>query len=137
VGITIKGVSAVGLFSALINNASSYPAEKAQKEYQKLLANGENVEVAYKLVRDILLFTPKRLILVDIQGMTGKKTEIMSVPYRSIQRFSVETAGHFDLDAELKIWVSGQHEPIQKTFSSAVNIYDVQAVIAEAVAGAG
>jgi hypothetical protein len=135
VGITIKGVSAVGLFSALINNASNFSAEKAQKEYQKLLANGENIEVAYKLVRDVLLFTPKRLILVDIQGITGKKTEIMSIPYRSIKRFSVETAGHFDLDAELKIWISGQNEPIQKTFSSAVNIYDVQAVIAQAVAG--
>jgi len=54
----------------------------------------------------LFIFTNKRLILVDKQGITGKKIEYFSVVYKSISRFSIETAGNFDLDAELKIWIS-------------------------------
>lgn len=64
------------------------------------MLEGENVEAAFKLVRDLIVFTEKRLILVDKQGITGKKTEFQSIPYKSISRFSVETAGRFDLDSE-------------------------------------
>ena len=67
--------------------------------------------MAFKLLRDVYIFTSKRLILVDKQGLTGKKVEMLSIPYRAISRFSVETAGHFDLDAELKIWISSGVEP--------------------------
>lgn len=67
-----------------------------------VLITGETVSLAFKLVRDLIVFTDFRLILVDKQGMTGKKVEYKSIPYRSISRFSVETSGHFDLDAELK-----------------------------------
>jgi hypothetical protein len=63
------------------------------------------VHTAYLLIRDTILFTDRRLILIDKQGITGKKTEYHSIPYRSITHFAVETAGTFDLDAELKIWV--------------------------------
>ncbi|MGL5352561.1 MAG: PH domain-containing protein, partial [Clostridium sp.] len=64
------------------------------------------------------------------QGVTGKKVEYHSVPYRAITNFKVETAGHFDLDAELTIYISGS-EPIQKTFSGGSNIYEVQGILAE------
>ena len=63
-----------------------------QKKNYRILLEGENVNAAFKLVRDIIVFTDKRLILVDKQGLTGKKTEIQSIPYKSISRFSVETA---------------------------------------------
>ncbi len=125
----------MGLFGSLIGNASNFSPEAATKEYGHLLASGETIEVAYKLVRDMFIFTPKRLILVDVQGMTGKKIEVKSIPYRSITFFSVETTGHFDLDAELKIWISGQESPVEKTFSKSVSIYEVQAVLAQAIAG--
>lgn len=62
-----------------------------------------------------------------------KKVEYLSIPYKSIVRFSVETAGTFDLDAELKIWLSGQDLPIEKTFNKSTNIYDVQRTLAEYV----
>jgi len=55
------------------------------------------------LIRALFVFTNKRLILVDKQGLTGNKVEYHSLPYRIITHFSVETAGHFDLDAELKV----------------------------------
>ncbi|MGX1251472.1 hypothetical protein RKD48_003983 [Streptomyces ambofaciens] len=88
----------------------------------------------YLLIRDTILFTDRRLILVDKQGITGKKTEYHSIPYRSITHFAVETAGHFDLDAELKIWLSGSQAPIQKTFTKGVDIYEVQAILTQFVA---
>ncbi|MDF2535809.1 MAG: hypothetical protein K0R18_1968 [Bacillales bacterium] len=125
----------MGLFDGLLGNASSMSVEEAEKEYGYILASGEKIEVAYKLVRDMFIFTPKRLILIDVQGFTGKKVEVNSIPYRSIIRFAVETAGHFDLDAELKIWISGQQLPIVKKFNKNVNIYEVQAILAEAIAG--
>ena len=59
------------------------------------------------------MFTNYRLIFIDKQGMTGKKVDYHSIPYKAITQFKVETAGHFDLDAELTIWVSGQSHPLK------------------------
>ena len=121
----------MGLFNGIIGNASEVNLEKIQEEYGKLLGPTEKLEKAYKLIRDMILFTNKRMILIDKQGVTAKKVEYRSVPYRAITNFSVESAGHFDLEAELKIYISGMDAPIQKTFGTGVNIYEVQAIIAE------
>jgi hypothetical protein len=121
----------MGLLGGMMGNASAADPAEVAKEYGQILAEGERVGRAYKLVRDLFIFTDKRLILVDKQGLTGKKIEYHSLPYRSITHFSVETAGNFDLDAELKIYMSGQAEPIQKKFSKQVNIYEVQAHLAK------
>ena len=67
---------------------------------------------------------------VDKQGITGSKIDYHSLPYRSITHFSIETGGHFDLDAELRVWVSGTAEPIKKEFNKRLNIYEVQGVLA-------
>ncbi|WMJ78734.1 MULTISPECIES: PH domain-containing protein [unclassified Sedimentibacter] len=123
----------MGLFNGVLGNASEYNAEKAQEEYGHLLSSNEVINKAYKLIRDMFIFTNKRLILIDVQGLTGKKIEYKSVPYSKITSFSVETAGHLDLDAELKIWVSGLPQPIQKQFNKTLNIYEVQAELAEHV----
>jgi hypothetical protein len=58
-------------------------------------------------VRDFVVFTDKRLIAVNVQGMTGKKRDFTSLPYSKIQAFPIETADSFDLDAELDLWFSG------------------------------
>lgn len=121
----------MGIFNSLIGNASEVNIENLTKEYENILAPSERVEKAYKLIRDLFIFTNKRLILVDKQGVTGKKTEYHSIPYRSITHFSIETAGHFDLDAELKIWISGTALPIEKQFNSSLNVYELQRVLAE------
>jgi hypothetical protein len=68
----------------------------------------------------------KRFVLVDKRGLTGSKVAYHSIPYRSITHFSIETAGTFDLDAELKIWISGTSDPIQKQFNKKLSIYEVQ-----------
>lgn len=74
---------------------------------QPLLVTDEGIVAAFKAVRDFVVFTNKRLIAVNVQGMTGKKRDFTSLPYSKIQAFSIETAGTFDLDAELDLWFSG------------------------------
>ncbi|WP_217586322.1 PH domain-containing protein [Lentibacillus saliphilus] len=126
----------MGLFDGMMGNASEISSEEVAKELEPLLAETEQVEHAYKLIRDMLVFTNKRLILVDKQGVTGKKTEYHSIPYRSITHFSVETAGTFDLEAELRLWISGSATPIEKTFNKQLNIFKVQSVLSEYVSDA-
>lgn len=126
----------MGFFSALLGNAGTVSQQELVKDYGKLLTDTEVIELGFKLFRDTFIFTNKRLILVDKQGITGSKTEYKSVSYKSISRFSVETAGTFDLDAELKIWVSSEIQPsIVKTFNKSVNVYEVQKVLAHHVLG--
>ena len=118
----------MGLFDNLLGNASKANLDDIRQDYAKLLANGENIQQAYEIFRDLFIFTDKLLILVDKQGITGKKTQ-----YHSIRHFSIETAGHFDLDAELKIYVAGMDMPISKKFDKSLDIYQLQAILAEYV----
>jgi hypothetical protein len=121
----------MGLFSRLIGKAGVVDNAKLEADYGQLLAEGEAIEIGFVLVRDRIVFTNRRLIFIDIQGMTGKKVEYLSVPYSKITKFSVETAGHFDLDADLKIWVGHSPQPIEKKFNRQVNVYDVQRILAQ------
>ena len=124
----------MGILSAIIGNASQVDVDKIIKDYEPIFFEGESVECAFILMRDVYIFTTKRLILVDKQGFTGRKVEYLSVPYRAITRFSVETAGHFDLDAELKIWISSAAEPtLERTFNKSANIYQIQKLLAQYV----
>lgn len=124
----------MGLFSSILGNAGAVSNEQLTNDYSKLLINNENIELGFKLIRDTFIFTNKRLIIVDIQGVTGKKTEYLSVAYKNISRFSIETAGTFDLEAELKIWISSEALPsITKKFNKSVDVYEVQKVLASHV----
>ena len=108
--------------------------EELNSNYGRLLTDGEEFEMGFKLIRDTFIFTTKRLILIDKQGLTGSKTEYKSISYKSVSRFSVETAGTFDLDAELKIWISSEEHPsIKKQFNKSVDVYEVQKVLAHHV----
>ncbi|WP_316793767.1 PH domain-containing protein [Pedobacter frigoris] len=126
----------MGLFSALMGNAGAVSKDDLLKNYGTLLIENEEIELGFKLIRDTFIFTSKRLIIVDVQGLTGSKTEYVSIAYKSISRFSIETAGTFDLDAELKIWISSEPAPsIRKKFNKSVNVFDVQKVLAYHVLG--
>ena len=72
-----------------------------------LLVEGEQMFASFKGMRDYIVFTSKRIIAVNVQGITGKKKDFTSLPFSKVQAFSVETAGTFDLDAELELWFSG------------------------------
>lgn len=123
----------MGLFNGLMGHASEVDIKEIEKEFTHILADGENIERGYKVIRDTFLFTNKRMILIDKQGVTGKKMEFHSIPYRNITHFSVETTGNFDLDAELKVWVSGTPTPIEKEFKGDKSIYDIQKALANYV----
>lgn len=121
----------MGLFNKLLGNASEVSVEKLTEKYQRLLSDTEEIEMGFELFRDTFVFTNKRLILIDVQGLTGSKVEYKSLPYKSISRFSLETAGTFDLDAELKIWVSSETLPsVSKKFNRSIDVYQVQKFIA-------
>lgn len=121
----------MGLFGSLMGNAGVVSQEELTRDYGRILTEGEVMELGFKLIRDTFIFTSKRLILVDKQGITGSKIEYLSVAYKNISRFSIETAGTFDLEAELKIWISSEPNPsIVKRFDRSVNVYDVQKVLA-------
>ncbi len=66
----------MGLFSSLLGNAGAVGKEKLEKDYAQLLTENEEIEIGFKLIRDTFIFTTKRLILVDKQGVTGRKTFI-------------------------------------------------------------
>ncbi|ADY28162.1 MULTISPECIES: PH domain-containing protein [Cellulophaga] len=124
----------MGLFNKILGNASEVSVEKLNEKYGRLLTDNEQVELGFKLFRDTFMFTNKRLILIDVQGLTGNKAEYRSMPYKSISRFSLETAGTFDLDAELKIWISSENLPsVSKKFNKSIDVYEVQKYLASKV----
>lgn len=120
----------MGLLDGILGNVSEVEPLQIQEEFADLFADDENVEHAYKLIRDLILFTDRRMILINKQGLTGNKVQYHSIPYHKINHFSIETAGHFDLEAELNIWVSGMAEPIKQAFNKKVSIYEVQSALA-------
>ena len=123
----------LGLLSSLLGHASDLTPEQTRKDLDGILLPEESVEVAFKVIRDLMVFTDRRLILVDKQGITTRKVSYLVVPYRAITSYSIETAGTLDLESELKIWTSGRTDPIQKTLSRGANIRGIQAAIAAAL----
>lgn len=118
------------MFQGLFGNATEINAKELQKDLEATIVEGETVVKAFRILRDLFIFTDKRLLLIDKQGLTGKKAEYHSIPYKSISHFSVETAGTFDMDAELKIYISGNPTPIQREFKRGTDIVGVQKVLA-------
>lgn len=119
------------MLQGMFGNAREVNTKELQADLNVLLVPGENVVRGFKIVRDLFIFTDKRLILIDKQGITGKKAEYHSIPYKSISHFSVETAGTFDMDAEMKIYISGNMTPIEREFKRGTDIQGVQKTLAE------
>lgn len=120
----------MGLFSGLFGNAGVADIDDVKQEIGGMLAESEQIDIAFSLIRDLIVFTNRRLILIDKQGLTGSKVDYQSIPYRSIVRFSAETKGHFDLESELVLWLSSTEQPIRKTFAKDSNILAVQKALA-------
>jgi hypothetical protein len=104
----------MGILQSLLGNATEVDVATLERDLSAVLVEGEKVERAYQFIRDAFVFTNMRLVLVNRQGVTGSKTEWVSLPYRSISHFSLESAGHFDLDAELKLWIKGEPQPLTR-----------------------
>jgi hypothetical protein len=103
-------------------------------ELAPLLIDGERVFLAFKGMRDSVAFTNKRLITVNVQGLTGKKRDYSSLPYSKIQAWSIETAGRFDMDAELELWFSGLGK-VRLEFRGQIDIRTIGKLIGDHVLG--
>ena len=120
----------MSLLNNLFGNATEVDIEELRKEFGEILINGEEIETAFRIFRDKWVFTNKRLIMLDVQGVTGSKREYRSIPYHSIDQFSVETGGTFDDDCEMKLWIKGMHEPLKKEFKRNVDVKALQRMLA-------
>jgi len=120
----------MSFFSNLMGNATELNPAELQTELANVLFEGENIESAFKIFRDKWVFTNKRLIMQDVQGMTGSKKEYHSVPYKSITHFLVETAGSFDSDCEIEIWISGSATSLKKELKKGIDVIGLQKTLA-------
>lgn len=101
------------------------------KDLIDMLVEGEKVMHCYKTIRDIAALTNKRLIVRDAQGLTGKKVEIYSLPFRSIDMWSTENAGVLDFNAELELWTKAGHFKLK--VSPKCDIREFEAVLGKAI----
>jgi hypothetical protein len=120
----------MSIMNAVFGTATQVSPQDLAAEFHPILIDGEEIVAAFKIVRDLVVFTQVRMILTDKQGITGKKVDYHSIPYKSITMFAVETAGTFDMDAELKIWVSGYGGPIKKEFKKGTDVRQIQKILA-------
>jgi hypothetical protein len=114
-------------------NATVWDPQDAAEDLGYALAHGESVRFAFKMVRDSILFTDRRIMMTDIQGLTGSKRRYVSIPYRAITTFALESAGHFDLDTELTITVSGA-APIALNLSRGADVPGLVTLLTEYLA---
>lgn len=104
----------------------------AAQAVMPLFVAGEEIIGVYKAIRDYVVFTNKRIISVNVQGVTGKKKDFTSLPYSKIQVFSIETAGTLDLDSELELYFSGLGL-VKFEFSGASDIVKIGQLISNAI----
>ena len=103
-----------------------------EKMIAPILISGEEIVRSFQSIRDGVVFTDKRIIAINVQGITGKKKDFTSLPYNKVQAFSVETAGAFDLDSELDLWFSGMGR-IRLEFIGATDVAYLCKIISEKV----
>ena len=123
----------MGIIQGILGHATSTNTEDAKEEFGELLIRNEEVLTAYKWARDKIVFTTHRIIYEDVQGLTGRKRNYMSIPYGSIHKFSKESSGWVDWDAELRIWVRGETEPIKWEFRKDAAVNDIFRILSEGV----
>jgi len=102
------------------------------RKVEDLIVPGEEVLNGFQSMRDGIVFTTMRIIVVNVQGITGKKVDYTSLPYKRINAYSVETAGTFDLDAELDIFISGMGR-MRFEFKGRNDIKEISRYISQAI----
>lgn len=113
-------------------NLKAIGMDEIRAEVFDLLVDGEQPAAAFQTVRDQVVFTTKRVFVVNVQGITGKKTSYFSYPYSKIQYFGVETAGILDVDSELVLAFSNGAK-FSFDFRSSVDIRKLNTLISNYV----
>lgn len=105
-------------------------------DYESLISGmfvpGEEILQTFRAIRDGVVFTNKRIIAINVQGVTGKKKDVTSLPYSKLQAYSVETAGVLDLDSEMELWFSGLGK-VKFEFVSNANVTEICRMISNIV----
>lgn len=114
-------------------NGSIFKLKQAENGvYDKILlpilVDGEQIMSTYKAMRDGVVFTNKRIFSINVQGITGKKVDVTSMPYSKIQVFSIESSGVFDLDSELELYFSGIGK-VKFEFTGSSNVSEIGKLI--------
>lgn len=113
---------------ANIMNLKEISLQSVRPEVPTLLVNGENMVMAFQTVRDQVIFTDKRIFVVNVQGITGKRTSYYSYPYSKVQYFGIETAGVLDIDSEL-VFAFSNGAKLQFDFKSKVDIRKISMMV--------
>lgn len=113
-------------------NLKGIPPEEIRREVFDLLVEGEQPVAAFKTVRDQVIFTTKRIFVVNVQGLSGKKVSYFSYPYSKVQYFGVETAGLLDIDSELILAFSNGAK-LSFDFKTSVDIRKLNTLISNYV----
>ena len=101
----------MGILGKLTGSATRIEPKRVHARFGAILLDDEQVVLAFEHYRDAVVLTDRRFIRANLQGITGKKKEFLSVPWKAVRAFATESAGHLDLDSELKLWVSGMEKP--------------------------
>ena len=113
---------------ANIMNLKEISLKEVRPEVPTLLVGGENMVMAFQTVRDQVIFTDKRIFVVNVQGITGKRTSYYSYPYSKVQYFGIETAGVLDIDSEL-VFAFSNGAKLQFDFKSKVDIRKISMMV--------
>ena len=116
------------VMDANIMNLKEISLQSVRPEVPTLLVNGENMVMAFQTVRDQVIFTDKRIFVVNVQGITGKRTSYFSYPYSKVQYFGIETAGVLDIDSEL-VFAFSNGAKLQFDFKSKVDIRKISMMV--------
>lgn len=125
-----SGTNSSILGDANLVNLKGIANDKVRKEVKGLFKSGEKIVQAFQTERDQVIFTDKRVFVVNVQGITGKKVSYFSYPYSKVQYYGIETAGVLDIDSELVlVFSNGAH--IQFDFKSKVDILKICSTISD------
>lgn len=128
----MPAVSSGIIFDANTFNLKEIKLSEVRSEVYSLLVEGEKIEYAFMTLRDQVIFTDKRIFVVNVQGLTGKKVSYLSYPYSKVQYYGIETAGVLDIDSELILaFNNGAH--LQFDFKTAVDITKLNNLISHYV----
>lgn len=111
-------------------NLKEINIEKVRKEVINFLLKDEAIIQAFETIRDQVIFTTKRIFVINVQGITGKKIAYISYPYSKIQYFGIETAGMLDIDSKLIIAFNDGNK-LSFDFKKGVDIIEISKTISE------
>lgn len=115
-------------------NLTPITPQDLDKDVREILIDGEKIACAFKTVRDQLIFTNKRIISIDVQGITGKRKSYSTLPYSKVQYFTIQTPGFIELfpDSELFLMFTNGFTATFE-FKGKVNIAGIGRMISEFV----